>query len=200
MNKLLRRLGLLALFLCLVAVGLAVTHNLWLRWLGEYLTYSQPPCKSDLIVVLAGDWAGNRVRKAGDLLREGWAPKVLISGAGTFYGLNEGDLGVQFAVNDGYPASGFFSLPSPARSTLEEAQYIVPELRRRGVHHFMLVTSDFHTRRSAEIYHKVAPDLPFCVVAAKDADFSPDGWWHNREGRKTAFFEWCKTLAHWFGI
>ncbi len=200
MRNSLRRLGFLALFLCLAAGTLAATHNTWLHWMGSYLTCSGPPCKADVIVVLAGDQWGNRVVKAGELLRQGWAPKVLVSGAGVFYGLNEGDMAIQFVVRAGYPADGFFNLPSPARSTEEEARYIVPEMRRRGVHRFILVTSDFHTRRAAAIYRKAAPDLPFCVVASADPDFSPDGWWHNREGRKTAFFEWSKTLAHIFGI
>ncbi len=162
--------------------------------------YSEPPCKADLIVVLAGDFWGNRVTKAGELMQQGYAPKVLVSGAGVCYGLNEGDLAVQFAVRNGFPASGFFNIPSPARSTVEEAIYIVREMRREQVHRFMLVTSNFHTRRAAEVYRKAAPEIPFCVVAAPDHDFSPEGWWHEREGRKTAFFEWTKTIAHFLGL
>jgi uncharacterized SAM-binding protein YcdF (DUF218 family) len=200
LNKTIRRLSFLALMLCLVAGALAATHNVWLRWLGEYLTYTEPPCKADMIVVLAGDFFGHRIQKAGDLAKAGWAPTVLVSGAGTCYGVNEGDLAIQFVTRAGYPAALFFNLPSPGRSTTEEAQYIVPELHRRGVHRFILVTSDFHTRRAAKIYRQTAPDIPFCVVAAPDGDFSPDGWWHNREGRKVAFTEWLKTVANFFGV
>ena len=50
------------------------------------------------------------------------------------------------------------------------------------------------------LVRKAAPDLPFCTVASPDADFSPDGWWHTREGRKTAFYEWVKTIAYSLGI
>ena len=200
MSKTLRRLGCLTVVLSLAAITVAATHNVWLRWMGEYLTSAGPPCKADLIVVLAGDFFGNRIVKAGELLREGWAPKALVSGAGIFYGANEGEMAIQFAARSGYPADGFFSFPSPARSTETEARYIVEEMRRRGVHRFILVTSDYHTRRASGIYRKAAPDLPFCTVAASDPDFSPDSWWHNREGRKTAFFEWCKTIANVLGI
>ena len=72
-----------------------------------------------------------------------------MSGAGQCYGINEGDLAIQFAVREGYPADDSSACPVPARSTVEEAQYMVPELRRRGVHRFILVTSDFHTRRAS---------------------------------------------------
>jgi uncharacterized SAM-binding protein YcdF (DUF218 family) len=200
LRKTIRRLGFVALLLCLFAGALAATHNIWLRWMGEYLTYSEPPCKADMIVVLAGDFSGHRISQAGELLKAGWAPKVLVSGTGYCYGHNEGDLAIEFITHAGYPPDGFVNLPSPARSTTAEAGYIVPELRRRGVHRFILVTSNFHTRRSAKIFRQLAPDLPFCVVGAPDSDFTPDGWWHNREGRKTAFTEWLKTVANVLGI
>ena len=186
--------------MCLAAVALASTRSVWLRWLGDYLIEAGPPCKADMIVVLAGDYWGNRVLKGGELQRSGWAPLVLVSGAGMSYGVNEGDLAIQFATRAGYPAEIFRNFPSPGRSTLEEGQYIVPELKRRGVHKFILVTSDHHTRRASNVYRRLAPDLQFCAVASSDPDFTPEGWWHSREGRKAAFFEWCKTIANFLGI
>lgn len=169
-------------------------------WIGEALTYNQAPCKADAIVVLAGDLFGLRIEKAGELLREGWAPKVLVSGAGICYGINEGDLAIQMAVRDGYPSTAFFNVPSPGRSTVEEAKYIVPELRRRGVHRFILVTSNFHTGRATRIYHHAVPDIPFCTVAAPDHDFQPDKWWQSRESQKVALIEWLKTFANFLGV
>src|ERR1035437_9378811 len=38
------------------------------------------------------------------------------------------------------------------------------------------------------------------VVASGDRDFSAANWWRNREGQKTAFMEWTKTLTSLFGI
>jgi hypothetical protein len=38
------------------------------------------------------------------------------------------------------------------------------------------------------------------MVAAPDLYFTPDGWWKNREGRKTFLLEWMKTVATWFGM
>jgi uncharacterized SAM-binding protein YcdF (DUF218 family) len=201
LSKTVRRAGAYGLVVLLAAgILLFATQAIWLRWLGEYLTNSEPPCKADMIVVPAGDYFGNRILKAGELMHQGWAPKTLVSGAGVCYGVNEGDLAIQFAVRSGLPTGEFQNFPSPARSTVEEGRYIVPELRRLGVHRYILVTSDFHTRRAAAIFHKAGPDLPFCTVAASGPDFSPDGWWHSREGRKTAFFEWCKTIANFLGI
>ena len=182
------------------AVLLLLTQNLWLRWLGEYLVYTTTPCKADMIVVLAGDAEGNRIRKAGDLQRAGWAPIVLVSGAGHSYGFNEGELAIQFATRAGYPASAFFNLPTPH----------APQRTRRGISSRKCAVAASIVFSSspaitiptglADIYRKAAPDIPFCVAAAPDPDFRADGWWQTREGRKTAFFEWCKTIAHFFHI
>jgi hypothetical protein len=40
----------------------------------------------------------------------------------------------------------------------------------------------------------------FRMVAAPDEHFTAGGWWLNREGRKTAFLEWTKTVTGVFGI
>jgi uncharacterized SAM-binding protein YcdF (DUF218 family) len=91
----------------------------------------------------------------------------------------------------------FLHFEHPARSTQEEAEDVSVELRRLGAHKVLLVTSNFHTRRAARIFRAVAPDLEFTVVGSDDPFFSPDGWWKNREGQKTALYEWMKTVAAW---
>ena len=69
---------------------------------------------------------------------------------------------------------------------------------------FLLVTSNYHTARARRIYLSAeherggGPDLR--VVASGDQFFAAGNWWHNREGRKTVFMEWTKTLTSVFGI
>ncbi len=62
-----------------------------------------------MIVVLAGDFSGNRILTAGDLVRRGFAPKALVSGPSGEYGLHETDLAIPFAVRHGYPESYFIA-------------------------------------------------------------------------------------------
>jgi uncharacterized SAM-binding protein YcdF (DUF218 family) len=178
----------------------AVFHTAILGALGSYLVSAGPPEKADIAVVLAGDSAGNRIRKAGDLVRAGYIPRALVSGPAGIYGFYESDLAIQFAEKAGYPASYFLAFQNHGLSTKDEGEAVVAELRRLGTHTFLLVTSDYHTRRAGRIYRALAPDLRFSVVAAPDQHFSADGWWKNREGRKTFAFEWMKTIAEWFGL
>ncbi len=73
----------------------------------------------------------------------------------------------------------------------------MPELRRRNVKQFLIVTSNYHTRRAGNEYRKLSTGMEFRVVAASDDYFTADGWWRNREGRKRFLLEWMKTVAGW---
>lgn len=195
-----RLLRTLALVLALAVILGLIFHSAVLAGLGSYLVKSEPPEKADLAVVLAGDADGNRILAAAQLVRRGYVPKVLVSGPGGIYGYHECDLAIPFAVKAGYPQSYFLHFENEARSTREEARDTVAHLRQLGVHKVLLVTSDYHTRRAGKIFRSAAPDLQFVVVAAPDSNFTPGGWWHNRQGEKTAFIEWIKTITEPFGI
>ncbi|MGE5487196.1 MAG: YdcF family protein [bacterium] len=178
----------------------AAAYPLWLGWLGAFLVRQDGPEKAEMIVVLAGDQFGNRIEKACDLLREGYAPSVLVSGPCCYYGIVESDAAVEFAAKKGCPADRLISFPVKARNTVDEAAELMAELRRRGVRRFLVVTSDYHTRRAGNAFRRVTDGASFRVVGAPDEYFTADGWWREREAQKVVFFEWSKTVATWFGL
>jgi len=171
----------------------------WLRALGGFLVSAEAPVRADMIVELGGDDHGNRILTAARLVQEGYAPKVLVSGP-AYYGRHESDLAIEFAIAHGYPAEWFLPFPIRGTSTVEEAREIVPELDRLRVGRFIIVTSNYHTRRAANVYARLVPRDRFRVVAAPDWIFRPEDWWRSREGRKQCFWEWSKTLANWGGL
>lgn len=178
----------------------AVLHAQILGALGAYLVQAGPPQKADAALVLAGDGWGYRVLTAAQLARDGFVPRVLVSGPDGAYGLHECDLAIPFAVKHGYPESYFVHMENSARSTVAEARAVLPEIRRMGVQRLIVVTSNFHTRRAGAIFRELAPDLTILVVAAQDKDFTADGWWHGRQGQKTFLMEWEKTIANGMGL
>lgn len=197
MNRRFRLWWGIAAALVLLAV---IFHAAILAALGGYLVRADAPEKADVAVVLAGDASGNRILKAAALVREGYAARVLVSGPFGLYGYYESDLAIPLAEKAGYPASYFVAVPNHSHSTRDEAEAMVPTVRRAGAHTVLLVTSNYHTRRAGQIYRRLAPDLRFRVIAAPDPYFSPGDWWRNREGRKTFAVEWMKTVAEWFGL
>jgi uncharacterized SAM-binding protein YcdF (DUF218 family) len=188
----------------LLAIAAILSRSLWLPALGYALIHDDGPAKADIAVVLAGDYLGHRLEKAIELIRQGYVPAALISGPSGFYGLHESDYAIAWAVRQGFPAQWFIALPNSALSTREEARVVLAELRRRNVRSFLLVTSDYHTARARRIYlaagRAMAAAPAMRTVAAPDEHFRPDSWWRSREGQKTVFFEWSKTVATALGM
>jgi len=175
---------------------LIVFYPTWLGWLGRFLIKEQPPVKADAILVLAGDYTCGRILKAGELVRQGWAPRAFVSGGQPAYELQEPDLAIQCAVKHGYPAEHFVPLYTSAFSTTDEAEKVRPSLERLGIRKLLVVTSDFHTRRAGIVARRVfGPGVEVTMVSVPDPYWSSSAWWNNREGRKIEFYEWSKTIA-----
>ncbi len=171
-----------------------------LRGLGMRMVAEEPPLKADAIVVLAGDGLGYRITKGAELARLGYAPVVIVSNGGNAYGHRESELATDFAVQHGYSPDLFFSAKWKAYSTLDEGQRAIEELRRRGAHKVLIVTTVWHTARAGRIYRRLAPDMEFHLVGSFDPVWHDGYWWLGREGRKTFFLEATKTIADYLGI
>jgi uncharacterized SAM-binding protein YcdF (DUF218 family) len=178
-----------------VVVIATLTHSVWMGWMGARLVHSDPPFHADVIVTLAGDPYGHRILKAAELVKSGFAPKVLVSGPPGFYDLHESDLAIQFVLRHGYPADWFIAVPHDAHSTEEEGHALYPELIKLHAHRVIVVTTDYHSARARRLLSSSWPGIEIRMVTAPDDFFSAHGWWHNREGRKIFLLEWVKTLA-----
>lgn len=177
---------------------------MWLPLLGRGLVRDEGPAKADLAVVLGGDFFGDRILKAGDLVRQGYVPAALVSGPEGFLGQHECDFTIRFAVRHGYPEKWFIPYPADVHSTQDEATAILPELRRRHIHSVLVITSNYHTARAARVFRSTERSLgggiQMRMVSVPDRSFRPDSWWRSREGQKVAFLEWLKTVTGIFGI
>ncbi len=190
--------ALIALFV-LVLVAWA-SRNAWLGRLGTFLDTGRPPVKSDVIVVLAGGWTGERVLKAGELVQSGFAPiAILDSPKGLMYGNSECILAQSFAVRKGFPPESFTCLEMRATSTAEEAVAIAAELRRRGIKRCLVVSVRSHLRRAEKILRREMPDIELHFTGAESPLFRLEHWYEVREGRKSVFMEWIKTVTEPFG-
>jgi uncharacterized SAM-binding protein YcdF (DUF218 family) len=184
------------LSLALLLIIAVVTRSLWLPWFGRFLVHVDPPEKADIAVVLGGDVYGLRILRAAQLVRDGYVPKVLVSGP-PLLDIHECDFTIAYAVRQGNPAGWFECFPNRTSSTREEARVIVNELQRRQVRRFLLITSDYHTARARRLYLATIPGtgLDFRTVASSDQYFRAESWWKDRESEKVVFFEWSKTIA-----
>jgi uncharacterized SAM-binding protein YcdF (DUF218 family) len=157
------------------------------------------PERSDMVVVLAGDWKGERIVKAAELVRRGFAPRILASGVTSHFGIPECTLAVDYAVRRGHPARIFECFTDPAFSTREEAEKMSALLAAQQVRSVIIVTNDAHTLRARNVWRRVAPWLTIRMVASDD-NFKSGAWWHDREGWKELFLELLKETADMVGV
>lgn len=194
-----RRRGAILLPLLVLVCLAAIVWLLWepaLRLTGLFLDAGQPPQRAGAILVLAGGWGGERILKAGELIRAGYAPKAYVSGPRVFYGRSECDLAIPFATAHGFPAAWFECLPNNGLSTHDEARLLLPELERRGVRTLLVVSVRTHLRRARWIFEKHRPPSMRIHYTGADAPwFRLEEWYRHREGWKAVVMEWVKVLS-----
>ena len=175
--------------------------SFWLAALGRLSGARWPPAPADMIVVLAGDFSGNRILTAA---RSG-SSRICSPSAG------QRSIGRVWIARkrsgDSVRRSARLSRVLFVRLTQRRPVHARRKpptcsraLSKRHARRIDIVTSDYHTRRAGNIYRAQAPGLEIHMVAAPDVYFTPDGWWKSREGRKTFLLEWMKTVANWFGM
>ncbi len=193
-----RVLGLAARILLLLALTLlAVAAIRWqatLNWLGNYLICSDPLQPADLILVMGGDFWGPRVSKAAQLRAQGLAPLVLISGP-PYAGRPEGELAIEFLVQQGYPKDKFAVFAHHEPSTLGEVRVLASELARRGVKRVIVVTSSYHSRRCALLFRLFCPGIRFLSAPAPDSHYHAEDWWKDPGSHALFLSEWSKILG-----
>jgi hypothetical protein len=123
---------------------------------------------------------------------------VLVNGTGSYFGARECDEAVRFAHEQGFNQIRLEPFCFEASSTRTESIIVDNELRRRGIREALIVTSDYHTRRSAMIFRRSGSGQVFYrFAAAATPGFSPDTWWQDRESRALVLLECLKSLNSW---
>jgi hypothetical protein len=179
-----RLLFFLFFFVFLCALYFA-RHPL-MRFAGEFWVIDEPAAPSDAILVLGDDnYAGDRSFHAAELYREGVAPIVVASGRMLRQNASVADLMEHDLQSFGVPATAIVKLTHRAENTREEAVESARLIHARGWKRIMVVTSNYHTRRTQFIYGRILPPgVKFRVSAARDSEFDPTRWWETRQGQK----------------
>jgi uncharacterized SAM-binding protein YcdF (DUF218 family) len=182
------------LFLMCFAVMLCVIYlarNPLLRLAGSFWIVDEEPQNSDVIVILGDDnLNADRAARAAELFKSGFAPRVIASGRFLRPYASIAELEQHDLTERGVPPAAVVRLTHYATDTREEATAISGQLAARGWKRVILVTSNYHTRRSRYICERLFPAGTILrVVSARDSDYNPDAWWNTRMGLKIFFHE-----------
>lgn len=183
--------GIFLIFLVFVVLLLYVARHPLLRVCGRIWIVDEDPVRSDAIVVLGDDnYNGDRATRAAELLKAGWAPRIVASGRflrayASIAELTEHDL-----KDRGVPVDAIVKVTHRAENTKDEIGVIRGIAAEKHWKKLLIVTSNYHTRRTAFICGRMfPPEIEVRVIAAPDADYNPDTWWESRLGIRLFFHE-----------
>ena len=175
----------------LVAIGLLVIA---FRNSGRFLVVDNRQ-KSDAILITQGDsldasyWLGLR------LLKDGYG-RVLFLDARTdrmFFGRSQAQLAAEFITKTAANLPGQVRVcPIKSDTTADEVYEAGNCLS--GNTSVLLLVSDFHSRRSLEIFSRLLPHYHWSIAPVEDPLRFGDHWWRRREWIRTALVEWQHLL------
>jgi len=179
------------IFILVVCAVLYLARVPLLRLAGEFWVVDEPPETSDVIVVLSGDnYDAERATRAASLFKSGMAPRVVATGRALRSYATTTDLMKRDLVEHGVPESAIVPFTHKADDTRDEAAAVSEFVASHGWKRILLVTSNYHTRRSQYIYEHMLPSSDqLLTVAAPDSDYDPNYWWKTRTGVKIFFHE-----------
>jgi len=180
------------LFFLIIVLGLIyLARHPLLRICGRIWIVDDDPVRSDAIVVLGDDnYNGDRAARAADLLKAGWAPRIVASGRFLRPYASIADLTEHDLTDRGVPVDAIVKVTHRAENTRDEIDVIRRLASDKHWRKLLIVTSNYHTRRTSFICGRMFPaDIGVRVIAAPDADYNPDTWWQSRLGLKLFFHE-----------
>jgi uncharacterized SAM-binding protein YcdF (DUF218 family) len=146
---------------------------------------------ADAILVLGDDnYTGDRARRAAELYNGRWAPKVVVSGRYLRPYANVAELMKRDAMQSGVAEGAVIPVAHFAANTRQEAFALRKLIREQRWRRVIVVTSNYHTRRTRYIFRRAMDkDVEVRVAAAADRDFNPAAWWQARAGTRIFFRE-----------
>lgn len=187
MKRFSRRTVFLAVAVALVLVVVFAANA------GRMLVIDDPK-PSDVIVVLAGE-TDHRPAHALELLEQGLGRRVLIDVPGDAKIYDSTLIQLAEKYIRGLPHAPEVGIcPIMGLSTRDESHDVEQCLTHEQGTRILLVTSEFHTRRSLSTFRHELRGKSFSVAAARDATQFGTRWWLHRQWAKTCLDEWLKVI------
>jgi len=191
--------------LAAVAVYLLAFHTPLVWWAAAPLARSDAPHHADAIVVFAGGVgesgsAGGgyqeRVKRAVELYREGWAPHMIFS-SGYVYAFQEAEIMKALAVDSGVPESAIV-LEKHAANTYQNVAFSRAILDESGWRQVLLVSSPYHMRRALLTWRRVAPEIDVTATPPPDSQFYDHGLGASLDQMRGLLHEYVAIVVYWW--
>jgi uncharacterized SAM-binding protein YcdF (DUF218 family) len=167
---------------------------------GEMPDDSQPNCqKVDAIVAISGGDTNARTEQAISMYQNGWANKLVFSGAAADKsGPSNAVAMLRQAVDAGVPQSSIL-IDETSETTRQNAENTISLFDKNNIHTVILVTSAYHQRRASLEFNSRASNIHVINhPVANDQQWSRT-WWLTPGGWWLALSEFFKIIAFYMG-
>jgi len=174
-------IGLLCL--ALVLGGLYLVRHPLLRFAGESWIVEDTLQKSDAIIELSIDnFYADRATRTAEIYRQGLASVVVASGVRLRPYAGVSELMEHDLIERGVPKEKILRYPHDAESIREEGEALAKLAAQKNWKRVIIVTSNYHTRRTRYIFRRVfSENVSVSVAGARDGDFDPERWYEKRK-------------------
>lgn len=204
-SSLCRRIILFEVALVFVLLALA-------PFAGRLLFHEDAIEKSDVLFVLAGEPA-RRWLEAYDLMREGYAPRILLSAGYRdsavealeqrgVHVTSEGELARTALIALGAPEGAVAVMPGFPDNTADEGRLFRREADQNHWRSVIVVTSKLHTRRAGFAIRRelAGTGIRVLVRASRYDDSRVTMWWTKRRTIRDVLYEFPKLIAYALGL
>lgn len=169
--------------------------------LGKFLVQSDKLEKADAIAVFSGD-NGPRTEKGVELLKEGYADYLILSGGKVYDDVTMAELMKNHAIKLGVDESKIL-IDDESATTNENADFTADIIEENNFKSVIVVTSDYHTRRSKLAMEKALENTLIdgekvfvSVTPSKEEKFTTK-WWTSGNSVIMVISEYLKLAGYW---
>lgn len=150
--------------------------------------------KADAIVAISGGDTDARLEKSIELFKNGWADKLIFSGAAKDKtGPSNARAMKAIALNAGVSEKSIL-IDEAANTTKENALNTSKIFSEEKIHSAIIVTSGYHQRRASSEFKTSSPTVEIRNFPVNDKDWS-SMWWTNIRGWTLATTEITKNMT-----
>ena len=188
---------LVAILVAFVLAGAALAYGVsragyWLQ------APAQAPVRADAIIVLGGN-DGDRAIRALGLYKEGFAPRIVLTGLARGNAAPPANLTwrAEYLVARGVPKSAL-RYEVYSENSYEEAQNILELMKKQNWRTVIAVSDPPHMRRLAWTWHRVfeGSGLGYALVSSKAQWWLPDMWWIDERSGAFVITEYIKIAYY----
>jgi uncharacterized SAM-binding protein YcdF (DUF218 family) len=147
---------------CLIRVSVPI--------MAGYLIVAHPLHSADALIVMAGSMS-ERLPAAAELYKKKVANKILLTNDGVSSAfsiekqrnLYEVEWAETYLISSGVPEKAIFKLSYTSSGTIYDVLNTRAAVQAAGIKSIIIVTSDYHTRRSHWVFKRVFKDYPVTV-------------------------------------